>query len=421
MHVSIFTPTHLTTWLSDAWESLRAQTHPDWEWLVLPNGGAEVPAEIAADPRVRVLPGGEGLVGRIGALKRRLCAAARGEVLLELDHDDTLTPDCLAAVVAATRGDRLAFVYSDFVQSWPDGRSHVFSPKYGWEDYPFEYRGRTYRATRAFPPDAASLRQVYWAPNHVRAWTRDAYTLAGGHDPGLAVCDDHDLVCRTYLAGVPFRHVARPLYFYRERAGVHAPANSFRDLRRDGTLERAHHRNQNRYTWKLAHEWCRRAGLPRYDLGGRIGCPAGYRSIDLLDADVTCDVTRGLPFADDSVGIFRAADFLEHIPREHVVPVMNELWRCLTPGGWLISRTPSSGGKGAFCDPTHASFWNDLSFRYYSDRRYAAYVPEIRCRFQAARVWECYPSDWHKEQQLLYVYADLIALKGQRVPGLQLI
>ena len=53
-----------------------------------------------------------------------------------------------------------------------------------------------------------------------------------------------------------------------------------------------------------------------------------------------------MPFEDDSVGIFRAADFLEHIPREQVVPFMNEMWRCLAPGGWLISRTPVDGRQG---------------------------------------------------------------------------
>jgi SAM-dependent methyltransferase len=225
-----------------------------------------------------------------------------------------------------------------------------------------------------------------------------------------------------YLAEVPFHHVPKVLYLYRERAGETVIQNSFRTFRDEGTLEKVHHRNQNRYTWKLANEWCRRSGLPKYDLGGRIDCPAGYKSIDLRDADIICDVTKGMPFEDNSVGIFRAADFLEHIPREHVVPFMNEMWRCLAPGGWLISRTPSSGGKGAFCDPTHASFWNDLSFRYYTDRRYSVYVSEITCRFQAARVWECYPSDWHKQQDLKYVYADLVALKdGHRHPGLQLI
>jgi O-antigen biosynthesis protein len=422
MHVTVVTPTHDVTWLDEAWASLVAQGHRDWDWLILPNGGARIPPGIAADARVSVLPEDWTATGNIGALKRQLCNHAAGPMVVELDHDDILTDDCLGEVVEAAGGpDRPAFVYSDFVQFWPDHRSHVFTDRQGWESYPFEHGGRRYTAMSAFAPDAVSLRQVYYAPNHVRAWTKAAYAASGGHDPELPICDDHDLVCRMYLAEVPFHHVPKVLYLYRERDEGFATQNSYRGFRDDGTLERVHHRNKNRYTWKLAHEWCRRAQLPRYDLGGRIDCPPGYQSVDLRDADVVCDVTEGLPFEDSSVGIFRAADFLEHIPIGKVVPLMNELWRCLAPGGWLISRTPSTGGKGAFCDPTHVSFWNDLSFRYYTDRRYAAYVPAITCRFEAARVWECYPTDWHKRQELKYVYADLVALKGQRHPGLQLI
>ena len=243
------------------------------------------------------------------------------------------------------------FVYSDFVQFWPEHESHVFDASHGWETYPFEHGDRLYTAIRAFEPDPSSLRQIYYAPNHVRAWTRAGYTAAGGHDPELPVCDDHDLICRTYLAGVQFHHIPKVLYLYRERAGEPMVQNSYRTFRDDGTLERVHHRNQNRYTWKLIHSWCVRAGLPMYDLGGRIDCPATYKSIDLRDADIICDVTKGLPFEDSTVGIFRAADFLEHIPREHVIFVMNELWRCLVPGGWIISRTPSTGGKGALVRP----------------------------------------------------------------------
>jgi hypothetical protein len=421
MHVSVITPTHNTTWLGDAWTSLRAQAHDDWDWTVLPNDGARIPPDIAADGRVRVLPEDWTTGCNVGALKRQLCNHAAGPLIVELDHDDILTPDCLVEVVKAAGDDEHAFVYSDFVQFFPDRRSYVFDAKQGWESYPYLFDDHEFTAMRAFEPCASSIRQVYWAPNHVRAWTKAAYMMVGGHDPELPVCDDHDLVCRLYLAGVPFRHIPKPLYLYRERAGSAHTQNSYRSFHDDGTLERAHHRNQNRYTWKLAMEWCRRAGLPMYDLGGRIDCPEGYQSVDLRDADVCCDVTEGLPFEDSSVGVFRAADFLEHIPIGKVVPLMNELWRCLAPGGWLISRTPSTGGKGAFCDPTHASFWNDLSFRYYTDKRYAAYVPEITCRFEATRVWECYPSQWHKKNDLKYVYADLVALKGQRHPGLQAI
>ena len=232
--------------------------------------------------------------GNVGALKRQLCDRAIGPVLLELDHDDILTPDCLAEVAAAIADPaQPVFVYSDFVQFWPDHTSHVFKTKDGWETYPFEYGDRLYTAMRAFEPTPSSLRQIYYAPNHVRAWTQAAYTAVGGHDPELPVCDDHDLICRMYLAGVIFRHIPKVLYLYRERANEPSVQNSYRSFHDEGTLERVHHRNQNRYTWKLIHSWCVRNELPMYDLGGRIDCPASYKSIDLRDADVICDVTKG--------------------------------------------------------------------------------------------------------------------------------
>jgi hypothetical protein len=44
-------------------------------------------------------------------------------------------------------------------------------------------------------------------------------------------------------------------------------------------------------------------------------------------------------------------------------------------------------------------------------------VPGVRCRFQGTRIWQTFPTDWHKTHNILYVYADLVALKGQRQPG----
>jgi len=76
---------------------------------------------------------------------------------------------------------------------------------------------------------------------------------------------------------------------------------------------------------------------------------------------------------DGSVGCVRAFDFLEHVPTcrdstcDHgadgmagkcIVGLMNELYRVLAPGGWIISCTPSTDGRGGFQDSTHVSFWH---------------------------------------------------------------
>jgi hypothetical protein len=89
----------------------------------------------------------------------------------------------------------------------------------------------------------------------------------------------------------------------------------------------------------------------------------------------------------------------------------------LAPGGWLVSATPSSDGRGAYQDPTHVSFWNPNSFWYYTRRDQARFVPGITCPFQGARVWQTFPDEWHRVHNIPYVYADLVALKGQRQAG----
>jgi hypothetical protein len=54
---------------------------------------------------------------------------------------------------------------------------------------------------------------------------------------------------------------------------------------------------------------------------------------------------------------------VEHL--ENRIHTMNEIWRICKPGGMVDIRVPSTDGRGAFQDPTHVSFWNINSFKYY--------------------------------------------------------
>src|SRR5258708_7818740 len=216
MKISVFTPSHKPDYLGEAYASLAAQTTPDWEWVLVPNGAPfEVPRHIAEDKRVRIVTAPDWIAKLgIGMLKRFACEQCAGDVFVELDHDDVLLPHALARIGdAATEG--AGFIYSDFANFRADGSCEVYDGAYGWESYALVHEGRAYTAMRAFEPDASSLHLIFFAPNHVRAWTRDAYLRAAGHDSTLGVVDDHDLVCRTYLAGVEFKHVPECLYLYR--------------------------------------------------------------------------------------------------------------------------------------------------------------------------------------------------------------
>jgi glycosyltransferase involved in cell wall biosynthesis len=429
MRFSVFTPTHRPSFINDAFESLLAQSNHDWEWVLVPNGGAVIPERIRAHAKVRIVPAPE-WVSRlgIGALKRFACEQAVGDYLVELDHDDLLTDDALAKVSAAIDATGAEFLYSDFSNFRADGTCEVYDQAYGWQSYPFLTKGRTYTALRAFPPDASALHLIYFAPNHVRVWSRAAYQRAGGHDSTLGVTDDHDLVCRTYLTGAKFHYIPECLYLYRL-----LPDGQNTYLQRNAEIQQRQQELSNRYVYDLIAEWAKRSALPMLDLGGATGCPPGYKSVDLRDADIVCDIRYGLPVPDSSVGCIRAYDFLEHVPTcrdstcDHgadgkspkcVVGLMNEIYRVLAPGGWLVSRTPSTDGRGAFQDPTHVSYWNPNSFWYYTRAEQAKYVPGIRCRFQATRIWQTFPTEWHKTHNIPYVYADLVALKGQRQPGI---
>ncbi|MCS6995956.1 MAG: glycosyltransferase [Casimicrobiaceae bacterium] len=428
---SVFTPTHRPLYIEDAYRSLCQQTDTDWEWVLLLNGGvrtADLPSALISDPRVRIEVAPDWLSNQgVGALKRLACERARGQWLVELDHDDFLMPQALSCIrEAAGRGAE--FVYSDFANFRHDGTCEVYDHRYGWQHYSIEFAGRNYTAMRAFEPTPSSLHLIFYAPNHVRAWARETYLRAGGHDPLLPVADDHDLICRTYLTGARFHHIPECLYLYRLQ-----PDGSNTYLQRNAEIQARQQAVSNRYVYALIQEWCRREGLLMLDLGAAHNPARGFLSLDLQNAQVRCDLLRGLPFADSSIGCVRAYDFLEHIPHCHnsrcshdpapgrdlcTVGLMNEIYRVLVPGGWFISRTPSTDGRGAYQDPTHCSFWNPNSFWYYTRAEQARFVPGIRARFQSARIWQDYPTDWHRQHNILYVYADLVALKGQRQPGL---
>jgi len=96
--VSVFTVTHHPRFLDECFDSLLSQTYDDWEWVLLLNSGARWRAE-RSDPRLRILI--DDSVNGVGAAKHRACAEARGDLLVELDHDDILASDALVEIARA--------------------------------------------------------------------------------------------------------------------------------------------------------------------------------------------------------------------------------------------------------------------------------------------------------------------------------
>jgi len=188
--------------------SLLRQSYPNWEWVICddsPDDGATFArlGELAAqDARISVHRA-DRPSGIIGAVKRRACGIARGELLVELDHDDELTPGALADVVAAFAAHPQAgFAYSDFAEIFDDGSAATYDE--GWAFGFGAYReetvdDRVLEVAIAPPVNARTIRHIVSAPNHLRAWRRGAYFAAGGHATDVHVADDYELCVRTFL------------------------------------------------------------------------------------------------------------------------------------------------------------------------------------------------------------------------------
>ena len=426
MRFSVISPIHQKAlpFVERAYQSLCEQDYHDWEWILAPNGGAQVPQHIAEDERVHVHPledDDEVGFNRVGRIKHEACAFATGDVLVEFDADDILTQDCLSQLAIAFQDEEVVFAYSNSAEfRWPTWESNAYSRHWGWEWRPFHWQeGRqtyTLKEMIAWPISPHGLRRIEWAPNHVRAFRRNAYEKIGGHNADLAFGDDHELCIRFYLAYGErgFVHIDRCLYLYR----VHGK-NSCRVF--NAEVQEQSWANYGNYTSQMAELWAKEQGLLILDFGGAFNCPEQYQSVDIRpDADFVVDLEKDWPFEDNSVGVARMQDFVEHM--HDPIHLMNELYRVLAPGGWAFIRVPSTDGRGAFQDPTHVSFWNENSFAYYTNANLAKYIrPQFSGRFQEARsTFTYFPNDYCKEHKIPYVCADLIALKppyDRRPPG----
>lgn len=217
MTISVITPTYNTPpqILARTWASLKNQTYTDWEWVVYDDSTNDrVWRQLwgyCADERYTVTPI-KGLThsGSIGQVKRRGFMAAEGDILVELDHDDELTYDCLE-MLALEFGDGAKFCYSDWSEVLPDGTTGKYPE--GWAfGYGKEYYTEEWGWVMQAPPvNEVTIRHIVSAPNHVRAWDADLYRQLGGHDPSLEVADDYDLVVRTSLEVKP-TYIPRMLY-----------------------------------------------------------------------------------------------------------------------------------------------------------------------------------------------------------------
>jgi O-antigen biosynthesis protein len=401
--------------LDETWRSLLAQSLEDWEWKLVPWGPGHLSTSNLQDPRIRVLDD----VRSTSAVRavELACQRAGGDALVHLRAGDALETNCLAAVDAVLREhDEIGVVYADTSAPISSGRGLASSGAAGnlaWEAVPGSPGGGGLELQRPFEPFPHNVALLRNSPYGLHAIRKAAYARVGGYDASCTSLAEEDLLLRLYEDS-PFHHIPERLH----RRSVHRPVeNPATETMADG-VDEARGALYFHHIERLALAWARREGLQCLDLGAAHNKPAGYVGVDLregLDVDIVTDVAAGIDLPDSSVGVIRASDFLEHVYDK--VALFNELHRLLAHGGMLLSTTPSTDGRGAFQDPTHVAFYNQNSFWYFTDRNYSAFVPEITCRFQVSELITQFPTEWHQQQRISYVTANLVALKDGPTQG----
>jgi GT2 family glycosyltransferase len=178
-------------------ESVRSQSFADLEHVVVDDASTrpyvrEMLAEAARrDPRVCVVTRHER--GGIVAASSDALAAASGDIVALLDHDDVLDESAIEAMSAALATADVA--YSDHDVILPDGR--LAAPYYKPDFSPEQLRNQNYIL-------------------HLVAARRELVDSVGGFRVGFDGAQDHDLLLRLSERTHAVAHVPRILYHWRQ-------------------------------------------------------------------------------------------------------------------------------------------------------------------------------------------------------------
>ncbi|MBU3688682.1 MAG: hypothetical protein B7C54_03880 [Acidimicrobiales bacterium mtb01] len=248
--ISVVTPTYNTgPVILRAYDSLCQQSYREWEWVVYDDSTNPDTLDLVnhlatSDPRITVVRSGRHS-GWIGEVKRRAFRAAEGQLLLELDHDDELTADCLEVVAEAFEANPdCGFAYTDFAEVNPDGSAVKYGDTFGFgfgSYYSATYHGRSFQVADSPAINTVTMSHIVGVPNHARVWRREAYEQCGGHSSDMYVADDYELLVRTFLE-TRMIHV-RHFGYIQHRA----PSRSNTHILRNAEIQRQVHLFSIRY------------------------------------------------------------------------------------------------------------------------------------------------------------------------------
>jgi hypothetical protein len=178
----------------------------------------------------------------IGKLKNWACSLGKGQILVELDHDDELTDYAIDNVVKGFKQfPEAGFLYTDCAEVYENGTPHSYRKgwAFGYGSYTdVEYKGKLYKSGSAGNVNAKTIRHIVSSPNHIRAWRRSFYESIGGHNKELHVADDYEIMVRTFLKT---RIIRVPKLCYIQYIGSTAQQLRNKDIHRHVRSIRAHY------------------------------------------------------------------------------------------------------------------------------------------------------------------------------------
>ena len=258
---SVFTPVYKTgERIRRTYEGLKNQKWDNWEWVVVDDSPDDETWDILqeiseGDYRVKLhrlypLSG-----GNVGLVKHRAAMLCDGDWLVELDHDDFLTSECLSkSNEAILEFPDAGFLYTDCCEMYEDGEMKYYDHDwtgnyYGRHDnfFDFGYAGHSWVnvdgkevLAHHYPNvNPLTIRFNISMPNHAKMWERKLYHEIGGHNKNMPIADDLEMAIKTFL-NTRMIHLRNVLYFQYNNRNSTVDNNST-DINRRARLIRDHY------------------------------------------------------------------------------------------------------------------------------------------------------------------------------------
>ena len=142
-----------------------------------------------------------------------------------------------------------------------------------------------------------------------------------------------------------------------------------------------------------------------------------YPEVTQLGENFKCAnlAIEGIPFPDNYFDSISAFDVIEHIPRQAIdfekrivrlpfISLMNEIHRCLKPGGMFYACTPVYPSEEVFRDPTHVNFITGKTHEYFCGEECYGKRYGFKGNFSAQEITWLYYKFSKKALRSSYIY-----------------